>query len=368
MKRKTVRTLLAAASVAAAMTGASAFAQVTAAQAIEPVDDTPSVKVGGVVYADYTYTHSPKGTDVDGNSINPNTFEITRAYINVDATLSHMLSARITPDVTRETDATGTSTSINGSYVYRLKFAYGQVSFDEWVGKGSWIRLGLQPTPWIAYEEGAYRYRFQGPVFVDREGFLSSSDNALSLHYSLPANYGDFHVGVFNGEGYSKPEANDQKAIQARFTLRPAPEVPVLKGLRVAAFYDADHYAQSDKKQRFIANVTFEHEYVNAGFDYLDAKDQANAAAGEVHAQGWSAWVTPRTPMGIEGLFRYDSLKPNKDVDVKKTRTIIGVAYWFPTMKGVSTALLADYEQVLYDHALNKPNERRYALHALFSF
>jgi hypothetical protein len=353
---------------AAALVAGTARAQVTPAQGYEPIDDTPSVKVGGTIFADYTYQDKPTGTDVDNNKIHQNSFNVSRAYINVNANISHLLAARITPDIVRESDGSGTNTSVNGSYVFRLKYAYGQVNFDEWTGKGSWMRLGLQTTPWVDYEEGIYRYRFQGPTFVDREGFLTSSDNALSLHYNLPSNYGDFHVGVYNGEGYSKAEANDQKAIQARFSLRPAPGVPVLKGLRVSAFYDADNYARDDKKRRFVANVTFEHTYINAGFDYLDAKDQANAAASEVHAQGWSAWATPRTTIGLEGLLRYDSLKPNKDNGAKKKRTIVGVAYWFPVTKGVSTALLADYEQVKYDSALNKPKEQRYALHALFNF
>ena len=33
---------------------------------------------------------------------------------------------------------------------------------------------------------------------------------------------------------------------------------------------------------------------------------------------GWSFWATPRTTKGLEGLFRYDSLKPNKTVDARR--------------------------------------------------
>jgi hypothetical protein len=256
--------------------------------------------------------------------------------------------------------------------VFRLKYAYGQINFDEWAGKGAWLRIGANQTPFVDYEEGIYRYRFQGKVFTDAEGFLTSSDYGLSGHYNLPSNYGDLHIGIYNGEGYTSLAdangANDQKAFQARFSLRPAPAVPVLKGLRVTAFYDGDNYLKDSKKRRFVANVTFEHPYVIAGFDYLDAKDQKTSTATDIHAQGWSAWVTPRTPFGLEGLFRYDELKPNKDVSAKKKRTIVGVAYWFPILKGVSSALLADYMQVRFDTALAKPNTKAYALHTLFSF
>ena len=114
--------------------------------------------------------------------------------------------------------------------------------------------------------------------------------------------------------------------------------------------------------------MTFEHTFLNAGFDWLDAKDQVNDTVPEVHAKGWSAWVTPRTKFGLEGLLRFDDLKPNKTVDAHKKRSIVGVAYWFPVMKGVASAALLDYEQVKYDDPLAKPKEVRYALHTLFNF
>jgi hypothetical protein len=345
---------------------ASVRAQVTPARGYEPVDDTPLVKVGGTIFADYTYQGRPTTTDSDNNAVHSSAFNVGRSYINLTGNISHLIAYRITPDISRET---GTGSSLSGSYTFRLKYAYGQINFDEWTGKGSWLRLGLQQTPFIDFEEGIYRYRFQGPVFVDREGFMTSSDNGASLHYNIPMNYGEIHLGVYNGEGYSKAESNNQKAIQIRGTLRPAPAVPELRGLRVTVFYDADHYVKSAKKDRFVANLTFEHPWINAGFEYLDAKDQnASASKPVIEAQGWSAWATPRTAFGLEALFRYDSLKPNKQVNAKKKRTIAGVAYWFPVMKGVSSALLADYEQVSYDLALNKPKEQRYALHALFNF
>ena len=59
---------------------------------------------------------------------------------------------------------------------------------------------------------------------------------------------------------------------------------------------------------------------------------------------------------------------PNKDVDDHKKRTIVGLSYWFPLLRGPSAALLADFEKVDYDTALSRPNERRYALHALLNF
>ncbi len=374
---KTVVSLLAA---VALLSGGSPLAQVTPAAGYAPPDDTPSVKVGVTVFAGYTYQDEPTALDADGNSINPSSFDITRAYINVTGNISHRVSFSVTPDITRLTTTTKTTglgagesvsatTSADASLVFRLKYAYGQFNLDEAWSKGSWVRLGQHHTPYIDWEEGIYRYRFQGTIMVDRDGFMSPSDFGISTHYNFPGNYGDVHAGYYNGDTYSKADPNDQKAIQVRASFRPAPNVAVVKGLRVSAFYDADNYVKSDARKRFIYTVTFEHKYVNAGFEHLNATDQPTGASAEVKAEGYSIWATPRSPQGWEGLLRYDHLKPDTDNPDVKTRKIAGVAYWFKSQQAPATAaLLLDYENVTYDSGLGKPDEKRYALHALFNY
>jgi hypothetical protein len=347
-------TLLAAGAAAAAILAfpREATAQVTPAAGYTPPDDTPKVSVGGTIFADYTYQADPLIKDSDGNNVHSSAFNLQRAYINVTGSISHWISFRITPDVVRVGNVGGASVpGLTGTLTYRLKYAYGQVNFDD-VLKGWWARIGQQQTPLIDYLEGVYRYRFQGTVFVDREGFLTSSDLGLSTRLITPGNYFELHAGVYNGEGYTAPEANDKKAFQVRGTLRPAPSVPVLKGLRLTGFYDGDHYVSHAKKERIFGNLTFEHPYVNAGFEYLQAKDQNSSATKPVvTADGYSFWVTPRTPVGIEALLRYDNLRPNKDVSGHKKRYIAGLAYWFPVTKaGIAAALLADWEEVKYDN------------------
>jgi len=358
-----------------------ARAQVTPAAGYTAPDDTPSYKVGTVIYADYTYVDEPTALDADLNVIHPSGFNVTRAYINVTGNINHLISFRVTPDITRLTTTnTGlgpgekVTTSLDGSLTFRLKYAFGQFNFDNSISKGSWARFGLQQTPYIDWLEGVYRYRFQGTIFVEREGpllsggFLSSSDFGLSFHYNFPKSFGDLHVGYYNGDTYSKPEANDQNAVQVRVSFRPVPNLGVLKGLRLTGFYDADNYAQNDDRTRLVGTVTFEHRYVNAGYEHLNATDRPTAASAKVEATGYSIWATPRFPKGWEMLLRYDNFKPNKDVDATKNRKLGGVAYWFNTPSPNSVAMLLDYEKVSVDPALAKPDEKRYALHTLFTF
>ena len=100
-------------------------------------------------------------------------------------------------------------------------------------------------------------------------------------------------------------------------------------------------------------------------------QDQTRASLPKIDGKGWSFWATPKTPdnIGWEGLIRFDHLEPNKTLDARRNRTILGVAYWFPHQGGVSTALLLDFENVENTNFEPvRPNERRYAVHALLNF
>src|SRR5437773_1538023 len=244
--------------VAVLISSTLSFAQVTPAAGYTPPDDTPSIKVGAVIYPDYTFQTSPETTDADGNTIHSNAFNVTRSYINITGNISHIVAFRITPDVSRETNP---ASSLNGSLEFRIKYAYAQFNLDDWMTKGSYARLGIQQTPWLDYAEGIYRYRFQGTMFPEREGYFASADAGASFHYQLPASYGDIHVGTFNGENYNRAETNDQKALMVRATVRPfASGVMALRGIRASLFYDGDHYVKNADRSRLIGAVNFEHK------------------------------------------------------------------------------------------------------------
>jgi hypothetical protein len=358
-----LRTIMAA---AASLLTTALVAQVTPAAGVTPPDDKPSFKVGSTIFGDYTYIDSPKVTDADGNSIHSSSFNVSRAYINVTGNLNHLVAFRVTPDISRET---GAGSSLAGSYTFRLKYAYAQLNLDDWAPKGSWVRFGLQQTPLLDYEEGIYRYRFQGSIFVEREGFLTSSDNGLSGHYSLPGNYGDIHGGYYNGEGYSKAETNNEKAFQIRGSLRPFPLGGALKGLRFTGFMDDDQYLANAKRSRMVGQVTFEHPRVNIGADYLQAKDQTSETKPELTGKGYSVWATPKLAKGWELLLRHDEMKPDENASQKRKRNIVGVAYWLPNLERVTTAVLLDYDSLKIENVTPaKPDDTRYGLKFLINF
>ena len=362
----------AALAVGVLLAAVNAAAQTPAAPAAaKKPDDAPSIRVGATIFADYTATTEPKAIDVDGNEVTGNAFNIARSYINVTGQISRLVAFRVTPDIARET---GAGSSLNGSYTFRLKYAFAQFNLDEWVGGGSWIRFGMQQTPWIDFIDTVYRYRFQGTTLEDREGILSSSDLGATFRYQFAGSYGDVHGGIYNGDNYNRAEPNDRKALMIRATVRPLPLHPALRGLRVTGFYDHDAYVKDAERRRAIAGVTYEHPYVNAGANYVATADRARAADRKLEGHGYSIWATPKTPAGHgwEGLLRFDHLVQGQAAsaaDGKRNRGIAGVAYWFPRQGAVSSALLLDYEWVNNrSYAPPRRDERRIALHALVNF
>lgn len=374
----------------------AASAQVTPAAGYTPPDDTPAIRIGMTLYPVYTFQTDPKITDADGTTVQKNAFDVARSYINITGQVSHIVAFRITPDITRESGllSLGAGNSVSSdSLVFRIKYAYAQFNLDDWMTRGSWARIGIQQTPWVDFEEGIYRYRFQGTVFAERIPLLTtmtSSDAGVSFHYNLPSNYGDIHVGVYNGENYQKVEANSKKGLEFRGTIRPfATNAPVLRGLRAHLVYYNDNYAGSDERKRLMGNVTFEHQYLNAGFDYLSAKDQTLASAAVVESKGFSVWATPKKPMSngssFEALVRYDHFVPNTSTslfapastspdpgvtvlnDQAQNRTIVGGAYWFPHQGNVSTAILIDYDGQSFKNITTTPT-KAIAVHGLVNF
>jgi hypothetical protein len=389
------RILVACWVLAAILASRTLCAQVTPAAGYTPPDNTPSIRVGVTLYPTYTFQTEPKITDANGNSVNKNAFDIARSYINITGNISHIVAFRLTPDITRESGllSLGTGSSVSSdSLVFRIKYAYAQFNLDDWMTRGSWVRMGIQQTPWVDFEEGIYRYRFQGTVFAERVPLpttMTSSDAGASFHYNFPSNYGDIHVGVYNGENYQKVEVNNQKATEFRGTVRPfATSVPGLRGLRAHFVYYSDHYVGSNERKRVMGNATFEHQYLNAGFDYLSAKDQTLATAADVSSSGYSIWATPRIPnangSSWEALLRYDHWTPNTSGalaaastspnpgttvlnDQKQNRTIIGLSYWFPHQGNVSTAILVDYDGQQFKNLTTAPT-KGIAVHGLINF
>ena len=183
---------------------------------------------------------------------------------------------------------------------------------------GSWARFGMQQTPWVDFEESVYRYRFQGTVFAEREGFLSSSDVGASFHYNLPGNYGDVHAGVYNGENYNRRGSQRPEGVHGPRHAPAAAREPAAARPAGHRLLRPGRLREGRRAPARIVAATFEHPYVNAAFEYLDTQDQTRAQRRRrSRAQGWSFWATPKSPdnIGWEGLSASITSSPTRSVD-----------------------------------------------------
>ena len=334
--------------------------------AVAPPPTPEPTRVGVTIFADYTVTETPKVTDANGNLVTLNGFNLTRSYINVTGAITPRISFRVTPDIVRNSDSAG---ALAGNLVFRIKYAFAQFR----LGADTNVRLGIQPTPLIDGQEGVYRYRFQGTSFAEREGGLQSADVGLTVSKPLPSGFGDVFVGVYNGEGYTRPEVNQMKALMMRATVRPLRNHDVGKGLRLIGYYHVDSYAKTLPRTRAAASAMFEHTRFNAGVDFMQRVDQPTPASVETTGRGVSFFVTPffqEKGNGLEGLLRFDSFDPDVDIAGKRNRLIAGLAYWFPKPGGGTAALLAHMEQVRMSGPLvpMRTTERRFTLNMLITF
>ncbi|PYP48643.1 MAG: hypothetical protein DMD42_00780, partial [Gemmatimonadetes bacterium] len=114
-----------------AVVAAAAGAAPLAAQGSPP----PQVTVGGVVYTQYVYQLKDTLNHI-------NTFDITRAYVNVIGRFSGGVGTRVTGDIYRNPN--------DSSLSYRLKYA-----FATYTPQGSPLtfKVGQIHTPWLDWEE-----------------------------------------------------------------------------------------------------------------------------------------------------------------------------------------------------------------------
>ena len=314
-----------------------------------PEPQFPRITLGALAYVQYAAELK--------NRSGFNAFDVTRGYINITGHLAKKVSFRLTPDLRRVTDG-----SLSGSLVFRLK--YGFVEFHE-LTPGSWLRVGLQQTPWLDFQESVNRYRVQGTMFAEREGIIpGSGDFGAGYLTRLPANYGEINVGVYNGEGFAQPEVDQRKSVQARVTIRPLPLRDLggtrANGLRLSLFYDAGWFAKDRPRRHGIAMVSYEHPHFVGTAEWLAGTRRPAPLTADADFRGYSVFAEARQGMqGWAGFARFERFTPDRQVTGSAhRRSIAGAAYWL-AWSAVRIGLVVSDEDVRYDPGAARRNENR---------
>ena len=156
-----------------------------------------------------------------------------------------------------------------------------------------------------------------GTDFEDREGILSSSDVGASFRYNFGGNYGDVHTGFYNGDNYNQRRSQRPEGLDdARDGAAAAGERGASRPARSPGFYNTDAYVkdgeQAPRHRRRRPTSTPTSMPASTTFD---DRPGAGRRAPKLDGDGYSVWVTPKTPKGYgwEGLLRFDHLDAGAD-------------------------------------------------------
>src|SRR3989449_743723 len=195
----------------------------------------PQVTVGGVVYTQYVYQLKDTVNHV-------NTFDITRAYVNVLGKFSGGVGTRVTADIYRNAD---------GSLGYRLKYA-----FATYTPQSSPLtyKIGMIHTPWLDWEEALWDYRMQGQMALERAGYVSSSDIGAGIDGKWGPDAVNAQLTFVNGESYSGGTGDQPKDIMARVSARVmmTNDSSRVGGLRITGYGAYGKPTGGGQRNRFI--------------------------------------------------------------------------------------------------------------------
>lgn len=267
---------------------------------------------------------------------NYNAFDVTRGYLDITGRLSDRMKVRFTTDVRPTTDA-----SLDANLTARLEYAYLEAA---WTPNRLFL-FGMQPTPWLTFEESIDRYRVQGPMFVEREDLIPGpSDLGAALVYQRKSF--EVHGGIYNGEGQGRAEIDKFKSVQGRVTATVYSMNAGESRVRLSGFYSYGWYAEDRPRNVGIAMASFESKHVVATGQYMSATDNPFVVT-DVERQGLSAFGEVRMgKTGWAGLGRVDLFNPDASREGDNMRRyIFGGAHWSQLSHG-RVGFVATLEQV----------------------
>jgi hypothetical protein len=295
-------------------------------------------------------------------------FRIKRGYVDIRQKITDTFSVRLTPDVTQDS---------TGDIKVRMKYAYGQFQWDDYgvLGKPK-VEFGIAHMPWLDFEESVNRYRMQDTMFLERNGIFNSADAGVMFganlgreldegyrtnvnsHYA--GRWGSFQVGVYNGGGYHSSEANADKVVEGRLTLRPLPDVAPGLQLSVLGLDGKGNVADTSSAPApdwTVFNAMVSHEsprFTATGQWYTGDGNQKGGAIGADgtarRQEGWSLYtevkLDPARTWAVFGRYdRFDGDADSPSGDAVTKRSILGLAWWFHK----SNAWVLDYDRVELD-------------------
>lgn len=200
-----------------------------------------------------------------------------------------------------------------------------------------WYSYGLAINNLVGYGDRTGEKSSGGrDIGIQVQGSLfPMSDNHRLLHYQL---------GVYNGEGINKKDADNQKDIIGGLWIMP------IQGLRIGAFgwtgtkaemdfksLDLDAQGnrittklKSTRKNRYAISAEYDKNEYTLRAEYIHSQGWGTDAAWGDKADGWYAFgIVPVIKSKLHAKARYNVYRRSKDWESSKTMYEIGANYFF---------------------------------------
>ena len=213
-----------------------------------------------------------KRKDSDGNYENKlvsNYFSLERGYLGLETKFSEQVKGRFTVDIfttdkTHEyreyslADSTLSYSTKSGSIDGAgLKIKYAYVDFGGLIPvKDMTLTAGMQKVYFGSIYDWSYTLIGKAPS--DEHKVVSSSDLGITLNGYLPSGFGEYQLGIYNGEGYKKVGANLKENTDFAYlgNLRVTP----ITGFTIGGSYMINTVERDKKLDGEIINSSYEEQ------------------------------------------------------------------------------------------------------------
>jgi hypothetical protein len=265
--------------------------------------------IKGTIYANWMM-------DLSKGAKNYNAFSVDRAYFGAESKLTDYTFMRITFDIrperfstaaTKVIDSAGDTVSVPALSAYSglpiiLKYAYFDWKIKP-VAQYLKLRLGLQPTPYLNYDETNWMRRYVAKMITDQNGWISTSDFGLAAITTLgpQGKLGEAELAILNGTKYSDVvEANKNKDFNLAARINP--------------LYNNSNFDQTALFAQFYSGT--QNKAIVAPVTASDWKRQITSIGGKLAYQKW---------VDVDFDLNFQSLGQGMNVsDLKQS----GLSFW----------------------------------------
>ena len=275
----------------------------------------------------------------DGNDkTSKNYFSLERGYFGLETTFTENTKARFTVDMY-------SSDAVDDGAGLKLKYAY--VDFARLVPVPELtLTAGLQKVYFGTIYD--WNYTIIGKAPTDEYKIVNSADYGVSLNGYIPGGWGEYAVGVYNGEGYKKVGSalsdNTNFAYLANLRVTPVSGVTVGGSFmsnsvkREKALADDEPVAAYEEQMLMDGVIRLNYNIVDVWGEYISKQRKfPNDDTKDYTANGFMIMPIISLKQFVEKdfqlLFRYDSWdesdNPSSTSFYKLNATTIGANYNF---------------------------------------